>query len=50
MGYKGPFNRASAEVQNKYIIADTLARGIQDGADSALKWAEREMSQIYGRA
>jgi len=50
LGYKGPYNRASAEVQNKYIIADTLARGIRDGADAALKWAEQELTQIYGRA
>ncbi len=49
MGYKGPFSRASAEVQNKYIIADTLARGIRDGADSALAWAEHELKQIYDR-
>jgi multiple sugar transport system substrate-binding protein len=50
LGFKGPFNRSSAEVQNKYIIADTLARGIQDGADAALKWAEQEMKAIYARA
>jgi len=50
LGYKGPYNRASAEVQNKYIIADTLARGIRDGADSALKWAEQELTAIYSRA
>lgn len=50
MGYKGPFNRASAEVQNKYIIADTLARGIKDGADAALAWAEQELKAIYSRA
>ena len=50
LGYKGPYNRASAEVQNKYLIADTLARGIREGADAALKWAELEMTAIYSRA
>jgi multiple sugar transport system substrate-binding protein len=50
LGYKGPYNRASAEVQNKYIIADTLARGIKEGADPALAWAEQELKQIYSRA
>lgn len=47
MGYKGPFNRGSAEVQAKYIIADMLARGIQQDPESAVKWAENELKLIY---
>jgi len=50
LGYKGPYNRASAEAQSKYIIADTLARGIQEGPDAALQWAEHELQLVYSRA
>ncbi len=47
MGFKGPFNRGSAEVQAKYIMADMLARGIQQDPESAVSWAESEMKLIY---
>lgn len=48
MGYKGVYNRASSEVQAKYLIADMMARSLKDGSDSAMKWAESEMKLVYG--
>jgi multiple sugar transport system substrate-binding protein len=47
MGFKGPYGRGASEVQVKYIVADMLAQGINDGADSAVAWAEREMKLTY---
>ena len=48
MGYKAAYNRASSEVQAKYIITDLLARGIKEGPEPAIRWAENELKQIYG--
>jgi multiple sugar transport system substrate-binding protein len=48
MGYKGPYNRASSEVQAKYLVADMIARSLKDGSDAAMKWAESEMKLVYG--
>jgi multiple sugar transport system substrate-binding protein len=47
MGYKGVFNRASVEVQAKYVIVDMLARSVQEGSDAAMQWAEKEMKLVY---
>jgi multiple sugar transport system substrate-binding protein len=47
MGYKGPYGRGASQVQAKYIVADMLARGVKDGADSAVAWAEQEMKLAY---
>jgi multiple sugar transport system substrate-binding protein len=47
LGYKGPYGRGASEVQAKYIVADMLARGIKEGADSAVAWAEQEMKLAY---
>jgi multiple sugar transport system substrate-binding protein len=49
MGFKGQNNRPSSEVQNKYIIADMLARSIKDDPESAVKWAEGELKLVYDR-
>lgn len=48
MGYKGPYGRGASEVQAKYLVADMLARGIKEGTDSAIAWAEPEMKLAYG--
>jgi multiple sugar transport system substrate-binding protein len=47
-GYKGPYNRAAYYAQAKYLIADMMARSIQEGSDAAMKWAESEMKLVYG--
>ena len=47
MGWKGPYGRGASEVQAKYLIADMMARSLNDGSDSAMKWAEAEMKLVY---
>ncbi|HKI98118.1 MAG TPA: extracellular solute-binding protein [bacterium] len=47
MGYKAAYDRASSEVQAKYIVADLFVRAIKDGTNSAIKWAEGELKQVY---
>ena len=48
MGYKAAYDRASSEVQAKYIITDLFVRAIKEGTESAVTWAERELKQVYG--
>ncbi len=47
MGYKGTYNRASSEVQAKYIVVDMLARSVRDGSNAALRWGENELKRVY---
>jgi len=47
MGYKAAYDRASSEVQAKYIVTDLFVRAIKEGTDSAIKWAENELKQVY---
>jgi multiple sugar transport system substrate-binding protein len=47
MGYKGPYGRGASEAQAKYIVADMLARAIQQDVDSAVKWAAQELKLSY---
>jgi multiple sugar transport system substrate-binding protein len=47
MGYKGPYGRGASEAQAKYIIADMLARSIQQDVESAVKWGEQELKLAY---
>jgi multiple sugar transport system substrate-binding protein len=48
MGYKSAYDRASSEVQAKYIVTDLFVRAIKEGTNSAVAWAERELKQVYG--
>ena len=48
-GYAGPWNRASGEAQEKYIIVDMFARAVQGEApEEAAAWAEQELKNVYG--
>jgi multiple sugar transport system substrate-binding protein len=48
-GFAGPWNRASGEAQEKYIIVDMFARAVQ-GEDPAeiAAWAQKELENVYG--
>jgi len=47
-GYAGPPDRASAEVQTKYIIVDMYAKAVQGTpAEDAVKWAHGELVKVY---
>jgi multiple sugar transport system substrate-binding protein len=47
-GYAGLPNRASSEVESKYIITDMYAKAIQGmKPEDAVKWAESELKKIY---
>jgi multiple sugar transport system substrate-binding protein len=49
MGFAGPHDRKSSEVQAKYIITDMYARGVKgDTPAEAVAWAERELKSVYG--
>jgi multiple sugar transport system substrate-binding protein len=48
MGYAGPHDRKSSEVQAKYIITDMYARSVKgESAKDALAWAENELKLVY---
>lgn len=48
-GYAGPWNRASGEVAEKYIIVDMFARAVQgDNPKEIAAWAEKELKNVYG--
>lgn len=47
MGYAAAYDRASSEVQAKYIIADMFVHAIKEGTTPAITWAERELQQVY---
>jgi len=48
-GYAGPWNRASGEAAEKYIIVDMFARAVQ-GEDPKVTaaWAQKELENVYG--
>lgn len=49
MGYAGPNDRKSSEVQAKYIIVDMYARAVRgDSPAAATAWAEKELKIVYG--
>lgn len=49
-GYKGPYNRQSAEVWAKYIIVDLFAKVVKgEPPKSAIAWAEQELKNVYER-
>jgi multiple sugar transport system substrate-binding protein len=48
-GYAGPWNRASGEVKEKYIIIDIFARAAQgDDPKEIAAWAQKELENVYG--
>jgi multiple sugar transport system substrate-binding protein len=48
-GYAGPWNRASGEVKEKYIIIDIFARAAQgDDPKEIAAWAQKELEGVYG--
>ena len=48
-GYAGPFSAQATEVYTKYIITDIYAKAVQGmKAEDAVKWAEGELTKIYG--
>ncbi len=48
-GFAGPWNRASGEVQEKYIIVDMFARAVQgEDPEVAAAWAQQELENVYG--
>jgi multiple sugar transport system substrate-binding protein len=50
-GWPGPFGRAAAEVQAKYIIVDLFASAVQGKPTSeVIARAESELKQVYERA
>ena len=48
-GHAGPWNRASGEVAEKYIIVDMFARAVQGEDPKAITaWAQKELKNVYG--
>ncbi|MEM8951479.1 MAG: extracellular solute-binding protein [Pseudomonadota bacterium] len=48
-GYAGPWNRASGEAQEKYIIVDMFARAVGgEDPETAAAWAQQELENVYG--
>ena len=48
-GYAGPWNRASGEVAEKYIIVDIFARAVQGESPKEIAaWAQKELNNVYG--
>jgi multiple sugar transport system substrate-binding protein len=47
-GYAGPWNRASGEAQEKYIIVDMFARAVRgENPKEIAAWAQRELKNVY---
>jgi multiple sugar transport system substrate-binding protein len=50
-GYAGPSTGKATEVFSKYIIVDMYAKAVTGTkAEDAVKWAEGELKNIYGKA
>ncbi|MBI2467128.1 MAG: extracellular solute-binding protein [Candidatus Rokubacteria bacterium] len=50
-GWEGPPSRSATEAQTKYIITDMYAKAVQGMApEDAVKWAEGQLREIYGKA
>ena len=48
-GHAGPWNRASGEVKEKYIIVDIFARAAQgEDPKETADWAQKELENVYG--
>jgi multiple sugar transport system substrate-binding protein len=48
-GFAGPWNRASGEAQEKYIIVDMFARAVQgDDPAEIAAWGQAELENVYG--
>jgi multiple sugar transport system substrate-binding protein len=48
-GYAGPWNRASGEAQEKYIIVDMFARAARgEDPDEIAAWGQKELENVYG--
>ena len=48
-GHAGPWNRASGEVKEKYIIVDMLARAVQgENPKDIAAWGQKELENVYG--
>ena len=49
IGWPGPADQKASLVLAKYIVVDMFARAVQgESPESAVKWAETEMKQVYG--
>lgn len=48
-GYAGPWNRASGEAAEKYIIVDMFAKAARgESPAEAAAWAQKELQNVYG--
>ena len=48
VGFPGPANQKAGLAWSKYIVVDMFGRAIQgESAESAVKWAEGELKQVY---
>jgi multiple sugar transport system substrate-binding protein len=48
-GHAGPWNRASGEVKEKYIVVDIFARAAQgEDPKETAAWAQKELENVYG--
>jgi len=48
-GHAGPWNRASGEAQEKYIIVDMFARAVQgEDPQEIASWGAAELKNVYG--
>jgi multiple sugar transport system substrate-binding protein len=48
-GYAGPWNRASGEAQEKYIIVDMFARAARgEDPGEIAAWGQQELENVYG--
>jgi multiple sugar transport system substrate-binding protein len=49
VGYAGPWNRQSAEAQEKYIIVDMFARAARgEDPKEIAAWGQKELENVYG--
>jgi multiple sugar transport system substrate-binding protein len=49
VGYAGPWNRQSAEVDEKYIIVDMFARAARgEDPKEIAAWGQKELENVYG--
>ena len=48
-GHAGPWNRASGEAAEKYIIVDMMAKAARgESPKKAAAWAQKELANVYG--
>ncbi len=47
-GHAGPWNRASGEAAEKYIVVDMFARAVQGEDPKAIAaWGQKELENVY---